>query len=102
MENNWDLLKRSVATKELSEKRIIFGYRRPKSLRDLLVKSKFDYHPEDNEKNDESNNTQRQLNLCDRKTCRYCPKLDTSGKIKSSYTGRQYVAKYNVTCKAII
>jgi hypothetical protein len=99
VQKNWDLLKRSVATKELSEKRIIFGYRRPKNLRDLLVKSKLDYHPE-NIKDNDTKDKQGPLNPCDRKNCRYCPKLNVTGKIKSSYTGREYIAKHNVTCKS--
>ena len=40
------------------------------------------------------------LNKCIRKTCRYCPKLDTSGKITSNFSGREYVTKHNVTCKS--
>jgi hypothetical protein len=35
VQSNWDLLKKSVATKNLSNKQLIVGYRRPKNLRDL-------------------------------------------------------------------
>ena len=39
-------------------------------------------------------------NPCINKTCRYCPKLNKSGRITCSVTKRDYVAKHNVTCKS--
>ena len=47
-----------------------------------------------------STQMQEPLNPCDRINCRYCPNLDKSGKIQSSYTKREYVTKFNVTCKS--
>ena len=37
---NWDLLKRSAATKILAETRLITSYRRPPNLKDLLVRAR--------------------------------------------------------------
>ena len=92
---NWDLLKRSTATKELSEQRVIYGYRRPKNLKDLLVRAKLPTEKIQIEK--PSTGPQ---NKCIRKNCRYCQKLDTSGKIISKTTGREYITKHNVSCKS--
>ena len=39
-------------------------------------------------------------NKCKNKKCQFCPLLDKSGEIKSSYTGRTYKGKMNVTCKS--
>ena len=90
--NNWDLLARSTATRSLNEKRVIYAYRRPKNLRDLLVKAKLKT----------TNNTQisTNKNKCKTRDCRYCPKLDKSGTIVSNYSKRQYVTKTNVSCKS--
>ena len=38
-QNNWDYLGKSPTTQFLHQKRIMMGYRRPKNLRDLLVKA---------------------------------------------------------------
>ena len=42
---NWILLKRSSTTKILVEMRIIFGHRRPKNLKDMLVRDKVNQTP---------------------------------------------------------
>ena len=39
-------------------------------------------------------------NPCNTATCRYCPRLNKTGRIKCSASGREYVAKHNVTCKS--
>ena len=38
--DNWEVLHRSSVTKDLSEKRIIFGYRKCPNLKDILVRAK--------------------------------------------------------------
>ena len=102
IENNWYLLNTSVATKPWTntEKRVIHGYRRPKNLRDLLVKAKTDYHPDQITTNQSNNNLYPPKNRCTTRLCRYCPKLDKSGRITSTHTKREYVAKHNVSCKS--
>jgi hypothetical protein len=98
--SNWDLLKKSIATKKVADLKLIVGYRRPKNLRDLLFKAKLDYHPERAQNDQPVRDPSTPLNQCKRKDCRYCTKLDTSGRIKSSYTGREYMAKHNVSCQS--
>ncbi len=39
-------------------------------------------------------------NACRTTTCRYCPLLDLSGRITSSYSQKTFVCKGNVTCKS--
>ena len=94
IKKNWDILSRSTATRNLNEKRVIFAYRRPKNLKDLLVRAKLNTEP-NNQGSDKCNQ-----NRCNTKSCRYCPKLDKSGKIQSHFTKREYVTKKNVSCKS--
>ena len=95
---NWDILGRSCSTRATFEKRLLTAYRRPKNLRDLLVRARLPRpRPEEEEAN---KGDQNPSNPCLTKKCRYCPRINTSGRIKCSYTGREYVAKHNVTCKS--
>ena len=41
--NNWDLLGKSPTTSFLHEKRLMVGYRRPKNLREFLVRANVPY-----------------------------------------------------------
>ena len=63
----WDLLDRSSSTRDLHSLTLKVGLRRPKNLRDILVKSKL-HTPGDEEK--------KSLDLsCIAYSCRYCPEL---------------------------
>ena len=42
----------------------------------------------------------RGFNFCNRRFCRYCPKLDKSGKIKSTATGLKYSSMTNISCRS--
>jgi hypothetical protein len=42
----------------------------------------------------------RGFNFCNRRICRYCPKLDKSGKIKSTVTGLEYSTMTNISCRS--
>ncbi len=37
--------------------------------------------------------------ICNNNNCRYCPKLDLSGLIKSTTTGRTFIVPSKITCK---
>ncbi len=93
---NWDLLKRSAATKVLAETRVTFGYRRPPNLKDILVRAKVPRIEATNTKTLCS----KFCNRCSNKKCIFCPILETSGRIKSTFTGREYESKKNVTCRS--
>jgi hypothetical protein len=88
---NWDLLSRSKSTRLISESKIVFGHRRPKNLRDILVKAKLPQL---------TNISTWQQPTCTNTRCRYCPCINKTGTITSKTTGRHYTTKYNVNCKS--
>ena len=94
IKSSWDLLSRSCATRPLYEQRIVFGLRRNKNLRDLLVKSTL---PQEQNITVPLSQTQ---NTCAYKKCRYCPQIDITGSIMSSTRNRKFYTMVNVTCKS--
>ncbi len=95
VKKNWGIVQRSSTTKNLAKNRAVIGYRRPKNLRDLVVRAKISQHS-----NIERAPLSTTKNCCKTKTCRYCDILDKSGRIRSHTTGREYACKTNVTCKS--
>jgi len=94
--DNWPLLGRTNNTDSLYSKRIIFGYRRNKNLSDLLVHAKLNKPP-----TDESILRRRSYSRrCIARNCRYCPKLDKTGKITCTTTGTRHSSKHNITCNS--
>ncbi len=85
---NWGILQRSSTTKDVSNCRLVIGYKRTKNVRDILVCAKF--------KKPLGSTTNKHV----RKSCRYCDALITTGHITSTFTGWSYVAKKEVTCKS--
>ena len=66
------------------------AFRRPKILKDNLVRAKL--CRVDSEKT-------LCVTTCLRpNTCRYCPKLNTDGRILCSASGRTYMSRYNMSC----
>ena len=90
------IIQRFLTTKMLSKCRLVVGYRRPKNLRDLLVRAKIPVAKSQNLQLPRCMTT----NKCKTKNCRYCQILDTSGCIISHTTGREYSCKKSVTCKS--
>ena len=94
--NTWDLLKRSAATKIVAESRVNFCHRWPRNLKDMLVRARVTKETE----------TQVALTdslvrkICKNKKCKFCPLLDISSGIKSSYTSREYMSKHNISCQS--
>ena len=90
----WDLLDRSSSTRQIHSLGLQVGYRRPKNLRDMLVKSKLP----------SSGDTLTHYNgappKCDNSRCRYCQKLNTDGHIVASVTGKKYRTRHNVSCNS--
>ena len=73
------------------------AYRRPKNLRNILVKAKLPALEE--KRQDQIPNSDRD-DACQCKECRYCDILVHSGWIKSHYNGKEHMCKKNVTCKS--
>jgi len=98
VKDNWPLLGRTNTTETLHCSRVVFGHRRNKNLRDILVHAKLG-----------SGNKSKTVkpmdpidpqNKCTTKTCNYCPLLDRSGSITSTTTKRKYQAKRHISCKS--
>jgi hypothetical protein len=163
---NWDMLGKSPTTQFIHSKRLLCGYRRPKNLRDFLVRAAIPYKPGD-EQNDPdyvpprqeevkvttmqgnqgksvqtkmhdffqkrdlrtmqvaempstststdtvttnvvkldnkskgTSQKERGFNFCNRNSCRYCPKLNKTGKIICSVTGQSFDCMKNVSCRS--
>ena len=92
--NTWDLLDRSCSTQQIHSMGLQVGYRSPKSLHDLLARSKLP----------SCGDTVTQVigapAKCDLPYCRYSPKLNTDGHITALVTGRKYRTRHNVSCNS--
>lgn len=99
--DNWSVLGNSHRTQYLHQRRLITGLRRPPNFKEMLVRARTDFHPQDttHQSNDPHPHT-RTYNICSTKDCRYCARLDTGGTIISKTTGRSYKTKMNVSCKS--
>ena len=93
---NWDLLGKSCATRQIHQTPITTAYRRPKNLREFLVRARLPLANRETK----PNNTETPCNPCNTRNCRYCPKLNKNGRIKSKASGRDYTSRHNVTCKS--
>ena len=90
---NWQILGKSSGTRHLVDSTITFGLRRNKNLSDSLVRAstrtEFD--------------TPKHIDKapCKRpQTCRYCPKLNLCGKVRSRTYNRDFPSKINVNCQS--
>jgi hypothetical protein len=94
---NWKVLGRTHTTESLYNQRIIFGNRRNKNLRDLLVRAAL---PPENPASNTTNVGMQPLHTCHKINCRYCNHLDLSGTITSYSTGRTYYSRKLVSCQS--
>ena len=97
VENNWHLLKTDPKLSTVSKRKVIVGHSRPQNLRDLLVKSRLRYPPPVAPPTPTP--TINPDKICNNRNCRYCPRLDTSGLIKSTTTSRTYIVPQKITCR---
>ncbi len=70
-------------------------HRSPTNLRNILVRSKLTYPPKEPKPKGGINLSK----ICHNTNCRYCPKLDHSGLIQSTTTGRTFIVPSQITCK---
>ena len=101
VKQNWDILDRSASTRDVLTWKVVQGFRRPKNIRDMLVRARV---VDPTQLQDPSTVTPRPGRTytnkrCQRKSCRYCMKLDHSGSIISPITGREYNTIRNCDCK---
>jgi hypothetical protein len=179
--DNWEMLGKSPTTQYIHDKKLMCGFRRPKNLRDILVRANIPFKEGDENVRTEFSNEmpnaqseQREtkepvagtsketaptkikkqstildfmfpkvntninpkplggatslvtdtkmtscierdtpskirnltpqkdigFNFCNTKNCRYCPKLNKSGQIKSKVTGKVFQSMKNISCRS--
>ena len=82
---NWHLVQKTQTTRHLEDARLIFGLRCNKNLSDQLVRA--------------STSTAKKgsyisEHMCNRPSvCKYCPKINRTGKISSTTTGKSFSSK---------
>ncbi len=96
IQKHWPILGRSNATRALLDCNIIYGFRRPKNLRDELVKAKLTPP----KPLSVIRGKQDRTTLCNRpNNCAHCPKLNRSGILVSHSNERIYRTKQNISCQ---
>ena len=86
---HWAYLGSSSATRDLSKRDFMITYRKPPSLKDMLVKAML------------TQPRQKTNKECKRpKTCKYCTKMSQLGKIKNSYKNKTYNTITKGTCQS--
>ncbi len=94
---HWPILGRSNATRALLDCKIVYGFSRPKNLRDHLCSAKLTPTKSVGSVQGKVVND----NDCNRpNTCNHCPKLNKSGRITSLSNGRTYKIPSHVTCQS--
>ncbi len=97
IKTHWPILGRSNATRPLLDTEIVFGFRRPKNLRDHLCSSALP--PEKPTAATQGKIVAR--NNCNRpNNCNHCSRLNLSGSITSKSNERTYRIMQNVTCQS--
>ncbi len=96
LEDNWHLIKQERTLSPLHDTSVKIGFRRPPNLQDLLVRAKL------NGSTKSLAQTSGKINnpcfYTSNITCRYCPKMDPTGKIMSTVTGRSYTTPQGGSC----
>ena len=90
---NWPLLNMSKTTRTLTDVNLIFGLRRNKNLSDILVRASTTTRTSDM--------PNIKLHPCERSnTCRYCPIINKTGKVKSKANGKTFTSIKNANCQS--
>ena len=97
IKSNWDILAHSCTTKDVHRSNLKIGYRKPKDLRNYLIRAKTDYDPNNDTKSGEGTSAEHR-NKCNKKNCIYCSILDTGGRINNE--NRTLSSKTNITCNS--
>ncbi len=98
VKSNWELLGKSGYTCEIFEHKFITGYKRLPNIKDKLVNARVQNAPNTLVMASRPKSGKK----CKRARtgkCRYCPKINHSGKITSTFSGREYSARGKVDCK---
>ena len=98
IDKNWEVLG-SPGTQSLFEAKVIFGHKRPKNIREHLVRAAL--KPTKPVLDAEAQAKAIRAKSCGSPgRCNYCPKLDTSGVIKDNSDGRGFQTRTGITCRS--
>ena len=87
------IYKNNPQCRDLQNMEIKRVYRRPKNLKDLLVRASIS--------TDIDSDKSKRMKACKNPAkCRYCPILNKTGHIKSTVSKRDYATKINVSCQS--
>ena len=99
VKRNWDNLSQSYTTRGIQRMDLVTGYKRPKNLRDHLVRARCNFDPADWVKKEGEEKRKVSANICKDPECKVCPVLDKSGKISiTNKLNRE--TKTNICCKS--
>ena len=98
VQNNWSIIQASRNASLLENKQVVLGFRRAKNLKDILTRSRLKYPPHTPQTRPGVSGVV-ESNPCNKTSCRYCSKLDTSGTTTSTHTGRTYSTPVGGSCK---
>ncbi len=96
LEDNWHLIKQERSLSPLHDTTVKIGFRRPPNLQDMLVRARV------NGPTKSLAQTSRRINnpcfYTSNINCCYCQKMDRTGKIMSTVTGRSYTTAQGGSC----
>ena len=91
IENHWPIIESSKQLSCLHNKKTVVGYRRNKNLRDLLIRARIRYPPDQQKHKAQTSGRIRQpCEYLNPNLCKVCKKINTTGLCKSTNTGRIY------------
>ena len=100
IKENWDILGRSKETKQIHRSKLICSFKKPKSIKDHLVRARTDYNEETDGQMPSNQTKAITKNICKKQKCKYCDMISTSGVITSKQTKEKHTTKHNVTCNS--
>ena len=77
VDKNWSIIESSDELKDIYQSKPVMAFRRPKSLRDFLVRARLKPNSDDDNQNGE-------CRPCGRKRCQCCKMITSAGTVKSS------------------
>ena len=94
LKNNWEILARNDSTSWIFESGYKIAYKRPRSLRNFLIRAKLSMNEETNIREPLRKST------CGNIRCRYCPKISMKGRISNSARTKTFWTYTNVNCES--
>ena len=90
VDKNWSIIESSDELKDIYQRKPVMAFRRPKSLRDFLVRAGL-------KPNSDDDNQYGECRPCGRKRCQCCKMITSAGTVKSS-SGATVRLRQNTDC----